>query len=123
MPLPKSAQLARGARRYRRKVASPKRWAQIIDAKQGPCRVCGGTSDISYHHLVPRSMGGSDTSSNIVPLCGDGTRGDHARVEQRDEAACRALVLSLTDDEYSYCVEKAGEGFFERKYGIRYERS
>jgi hypothetical protein len=38
-PFPKSAQLARGARRYRRKVASPKQWQAIIAAKQGPCRV------------------------------------------------------------------------------------
>jgi hypothetical protein len=38
-PYPKAQQLARGARRYRRKVASPKQWQAIIAAKQGPCRV------------------------------------------------------------------------------------
>jgi hypothetical protein len=40
-PDPKSRSLARGARRYRRKVASPKQWQAIIAAKRGPCRVYG----------------------------------------------------------------------------------
>ena len=38
-PYTKSQQLARGAKRYRRKVASPKQWQAIIAAKVGPCRV------------------------------------------------------------------------------------
>lgn len=124
-PLTKEAQLARGERRYRRKVASPKRWQQIIDAKRGPCRVCGKTSDISFHHLLPKGSPwhGADHESNIVPLCGDGTRGCHGLVEHRDAAAMRALVLSLTDAEYAHCAEKGGESFFERRYGITYERS
>ena len=39
-PYPKSRQLARGERRYRRKVASAKQWQAIMAAKIGPCRVC-----------------------------------------------------------------------------------
>ena len=39
-PFPKSVQLARGERRYKRKVASPKQWQAISEAKRGPCRVC-----------------------------------------------------------------------------------
>src|SRR5579864_5722164 len=76
-PFPKSAQLARGERRYRRKVASPKQWQAIIQAKQGPCRVCealDGTTRLplyggTYHHVVSREDHGDDVKDNIVPLC------------------------------------------------------
>src|SRR5581483_8428162 len=98
-PYPKETQLSRGERRYTRKVASPKRWQQIIDAKGDECRICtfirdhpenaaemGLTLDqdkglsVSYHHLVPRGIGGSDTEANIVPIWGDGTSGHHGMV-------------------------------------------
>lgn len=115
----KSTQLARGKRRHTRQVASPRRWQAIADAKQGPCRVCQAAPPNELHHLIPRSQGGSDTESNIAPLC----RGCHQRVEGRDAEACRALVLSLDDSEYAFCVDHGGEGFFERHYGIRYERT
>lgn len=116
-PLSKDSQLARGDRRYTRKVASSRRWAQIIAAKGGPCRVCGATV-VQFHHLIPRSQGGSDTEANIVPLCRD----DHARIEARDKEAGMALALSLSDSEYSLMVEHGGEDVLERRLGIVYTR-
>lgn len=121
-PDSKERQLSRGERRYTRKVASPKRWQQIIDAKRGPCKVCGATSGVSYHHLIPRSQGGSDSESNVVPLCGSGTTGCHGRIEARDPEAGMALALSLTDAEYAYMVEHGGEDVLERRLGIVYTR-
>lgn len=119
-PRPKSAQLARGERKHYRKVASPKRWQAIIDAKRGPCRVCERpAAAVQFHHLIPRAHGGSDTENNITPLC----LACHGLVEQRDRPACRLLAESLTDGEYSYVVETFGEGFFERRLGIVYERA
>lgn len=117
-PDSKERQLSRGERRYTRKVASHRRWQQIIAAKGGPCRICSG-SVVQFHHLLSRGQGGSDTESNIAPLCRD----CHQLVERRDVEACRKLVLSLDDSEYAFCVEHGGEGFFERRYGIRYERA
>lgn len=116
-PYPKSAQLARGDRRYHRKVASPARWQRIIAAKRGPCRVCGGAPwAVEFHHLVARVHGGSDTEANIVPLCRD----CHGLVTRRDSGAARKLLTSLTDAEYSYLVHVGGEDAPERFYGIRY---
>lgn len=127
-PYPKQAQLARGPKRYRRKVASAKQWQTIIAAKTGPCRVCrdaasnGAThSHIHHHHVVPRSAPwfGDDVAENIVPLCPD----CHDRITRREPDACYLLVWKgITDREYSYAIERGGEGFFERAYGIRYER-
>ena len=96
-PYSKETQLARGERRHHRRKASPGTWQRIIDAKRGPCRICGD-SPVEYHHLVPRSQGGDDTAANIVPLC----RICHARVEVVDRKAVDALVRSLSVEELSY---------------------
>ena len=123
-PFPKSSQLARGERRYRRKIASPKTWQAIIDAKQGPCRCCGGSEPFwtgfgrAYHHLVSRQDGGDDTADNIIPLCAF----CHEQVTRRDPFRCRSLLLRLSDAEYAYMVDRGGEGYAERAYGITYER-
>src|SRR3954468_1173908 len=119
-PDPKRVQVGRGAK-YRRKIASPKRWQSIIDAKGGPCRACGDAGAVQYHHVVPRGAPwfGSDTEANIVPLCeechGVVTRRSHTLTALR-------LVMRLSDAEYSYAVETCGETFFERAYGIKFER-
>lgn len=125
MPRPKSAQLARGERRYRRKVASPKEWQAIIAAKKGPCRACvtparngHNYGRVEFHHLVARAHGGHDTADNIVPLhstC-------HANVTQRRGLAVANLLSSLTDVEYAYMVANGGGDYAERAYGLRYSR-
>lgn len=117
-PYSKESQLSRGTRRYRRKVASPKMWQAIIAAKRGPCRVCGSPLRSSYHHLVPRSIGGDDVPANIVPLCGDGTHGCHGKVEMRQAVALAVVAESLSDAEYAYVVGKLGEGGMERLFGV-----
>jgi HNH endonuclease len=125
-PFPKSRQLARGQKRYRRKVASPKQWQAISAAKVGPCRVCcdpgrngGAFGRIQLHHIIPREDGGDDVADNIVPLC----LSCHSLVTGRDVVRGRILCENLTDAEYAYAVEKAGEQVWERVYGITYERA
>ena len=123
-PDPKSRTLARGERRYRRKVASPKQWQAIIAAKMGPCRVTvaprsnGGTPStpqpIEFHHLVSRAQGGDDCEDNIVPLSHEG----HRRVTERDTEALRRLAESLTDAEYAYVIGKLGEDGLARLFGV-----
>lgn len=124
-PHPKSAALKRGPKRYRRHVASPKQWAAIQSAKIGPCRICGshGTNGrvfgrIHLHHLVSREDFGDDVAANIVPLCPE----CHDTVTRRVPQACKALLATLRDDEYAYMVQRGGEGYPERAYGIEYER-
>ena len=117
-PYPKEAALARPARKPTR--PSERRQAQMRAAKQGHCRLCGkpGTN---LHHVIPRSRGlAAWSESNLVPLCGSGTTGCHGLIEAHDRAACQRLAERLTDAEYAYVIEAAGEGFLERRYGIRY---
>ena len=119
-PDPKSRALTRGRPKYRRIVAGPKRWQQICDEKLGPCRVCGdqGANGRQLHHLVSRQDGGDDVPDNIVPLCPL----DHAKVTQRDSGVALVLMLSLTDAEYAYLIERGGENYPERAYGLEYQR-
>ena len=42
------------------------------------CVACGTTDNLNQHHLVPRSLGGSDDDSNLLTLCGP----CHAKVHQ-----------------------------------------
>ena len=124
-PYPKDKQLARGERRYRRKVASPKRWQAIIDAKLGPCRVCvqplanGGTPAwaphrVHFHHLVPRVRGGDDVEDNIVPLCGD----CHSQVTREAPIAREILAANLSESERGYVLRKVGEAGYSRIFGV-----
>ena len=124
-PDPKSRTLTRGRPKYRRIVAGPKRWQAIADEKLGPCRVCGDSGangrlygKIQLHHLVSRQDGGDDVPENIVPLCPL----DHAKVTQRDSGVALILLLSLSDAEYAYMVERGGETYAERAYGLVYSR-
>ena len=119
-PYSKSQQLARGPRRYRRKVASPKQWQALWEAKKGPCRACSFRADkaIDPHHIVFREDGGDDVAENIVPLC----RRCHDDLHQRSPLIARLLLSKLSDAEYAYMVERGGEDYAERVYGIDYER-
>jgi 5-methylcytosine-specific restriction endonuclease McrA len=120
-PDPKARSLERGERRYRRKVASPKRWQAIIDAKVGPCRVCTDPASngsqfgkIHFHHLVSRAQGGDDVADNIVPLCPT----CHDAVTRNVQSTLGVLALMLTDAEYAYIVGKLGEGGMERLFRV-----
>lgn len=124
-PFPKAAQVP--AKKAKRTDASRGRIAEIRAKKVDgqACRVCGGVPDgrvhvwlVTAHHLIPRSLGGLWTESNIVPLCGDGTRGCHGDIERRHPDALYKLRASLTDAEYSYVCERAGEGFLDRYYPV-----
>ena len=127
-PYPKPAATKPGRpRRYRRFAAGPKQWAVLRQTKGGPCRVCG-TADwngvyerqMQLHHVVPRAAPwfGDDLADNLIPLC----RRDHELVTRRDPITCNIVALQLTDAEYAYAIKRGGEGFFERAYGVEYQR-
>lgn len=54
------------------------------------CVNCGATEDIEYHHIVPLSLGGSDTLSNICPLCAK----CHGKVHYNGEAGISHSTLT-----------------------------
>src|SRR5438045_4126924 len=107
-PDPKARTLARGPRRYRRKVASPKQWQAIIAAKLGPCRSCckpatngGGLPVVKFHHVVTREDHGDDVEDNLVPLC----EACHIAIHMRWTGPTRRLLWSLSDAEYAYAIQ------------------
>jgi len=124
-PYSKEAQLGPSrSKRYRRKVATAKQWAALIEAKcSDRCRTCGDSVARSWgtldpHHLVSRSDGGDDIADNIIGLCRD----CHDKITRRDPVLCIALLSALEDGEYAYMIGRGGEDYPERAYGIRYGR-
>ena len=115
-PFPKSVQLERGERRYRRRTAGPKSWQRLWDEKGGPCRVCGdyGGAILALHHLVFREDHGDDLADNLVPVCWD----CHRALHLRRDATCRLLLSRLTDAERSYMVARGGPDYFVQVYGV-----
>ena len=35
------------------------------------CAACGAQENLHFHHLTPKSLGGSDDETNLITLCGD----------------------------------------------------
>ncbi len=48
---------------------SSKKWGWVYKIFGGKCAVCGFSDVIQVHHLVPRSVGGTDDISNLIVLC------------------------------------------------------
>jgi hypothetical protein len=96
--------------------ATTLQWVELRKQKMGPCRVCGQVPT-TLHHLVSRSLRGSDVVENLVPLCGSGTHGCHGAVEARRPDALKALRENLRVEEVKYILDTKGEDFLSRYYG------
>ncbi len=105
-PLPRSLlkrQQAREALRDDRKAK-----AEVKAADGYRCRCCGSKDGVDCHEHKRRGAGGAITLANSYALC----RVCHDLMTRRDKQACRALRLSLSDEEYSYESERLGEDLF-----------
>lgn len=68
--------------------------------------------------LELRTEGGGDLADNIVPLCAS----CHASIHNRNRVTAEQFLARLTDAEYAYVIERGGEDYCDRVYGIRYAR-
>lgn len=126
VPCPNSGKGGIGLRKHgpSRIVATAEQWEQIREEKLGPCRGCDNyklspPARVELHHVVFRSHGGGDIADNLIPL----HTGCHELVHARHPETVRRMLASLTDAEYAHAVDSQGEGFFERAYGLVYERA
>lgn len=128
-PYPKSAQVPKTRKKYRRIVASRKQWEALREERIGGCLLCQWLNETqafpsSLHHVVPRDRFGDDIAENLVPLCGGGTTGHHGLIEAGDHEACRAFAEMLphfAEDSYAYATTKMGDDAFLRLYRVRFE--
>lgn len=44
-------------------------WRELVEACGGRCLRCGSRGDLTVDHIVPLSLGGSNTIDNVQPLC------------------------------------------------------
>lgn len=66
------------------------------------CVNCGSTKDISYHHIVPLSLGGTNNITNIVPLCDRCHKLAHGSVNIRETFKPRVTGRKRLEPPKSY---------------------
>lgn len=66
------------------------------------CVACGQSDNLNQHHLVPRSLGGTDATDNLLTLCGS----CHAKAHQvkatwkHSELTRKAMRNKQANEEY-----------------------
>lgn len=96
---------------------------------EGECRACGQRNFLSRAHLVAKGQRGDDVEANIVPLCGDGTRGCHGSLTDHHPAGWPSRLVGkdwrfvasvlrgkLREDELEYVLAKKGADWLDRVY-------
>jgi len=79
------------------------------------CVACGDDSEIHFHHLVPRSRGGSDSEKNLLTLCpvchgrihSARYKNGHSELTKAGLARRKALGLS-TGGRVAYGLQRKG---------------
>lgn len=56
------------------------------------CYNCGATDGLEWHHIIPRSLGGKDIMSNLVPLCYDCHSRLHSRIKNDNAEDLSTLI-------------------------------
>lgn len=112
-----------------KKLQMPQRTVNLVKARSGGrCERCGTADSYrwSFHHRIPRGMGGSrdprlNEPSNIVLLCGSGTEGCHGWIEShRTEAYSDGLLLYRNDDATeSEVTLRYGTVFLDDEGGVQ----
>lgn len=105
----------------KRRRASQSDWEAIREHfEHATCAHCGLAYQ-SLHHAVPKSQRGSDVIPNLVPMCGDGTRGCHGTLEshapgwERIAASVRSYICSDVQ-RWAYVVGMLGEARLDKRY-------
>lgn len=98
--------------------ATRSEWTQLRASKVGPCRVCGRDEWIDLHHLIPRSVGGSDVAENLIPLC------HRCHMAYEDHGfewphITERIRWSLTAGELAHVLDRKGPDWFDRYYPER----
>ena len=84
----------------------------LAEALGTVCANCGSTDNIEYHHIVPLFLGGTNSISNIVPLCNRchkvAHRGQHMSHYQNLKNSGRKS--KVTDEQAFAALDKWADG-------------
>ena len=76
---------------------------------------------MTFHHIVPRSLGGDDVTDNLIPLCGSGSVGCHGLIEDHGPGwrECAQRVRTrFQPEELRYVLEKKGDVWLNETYPL-----
>lgn len=93
-------------------VATRSQWDDLRFEKLGTCRVCGAYDDVELHHLLSKSLRGSDVAANLIPLC----HRHHMLAENWDPPTLHAIRSGLRPEELRYLLDHKGVDYLERRY-------
>lgn len=69
------------------------------------CALCDSTQYLQIHHVIPRSVGGSDFPENLITLCSKCHAAAHGTkvegYEMFDEAAMELACVEYVSDYYA----------------------
>ena len=89
----------------------------VYEAQEGRCLLCGGEIE-RYHHIVPRSKGGSDTIDNIAGICKECHHKVHTTKEaflalkkKKEGVNKKYGALSVLNQIISYLVDELTKFF------------
>ena len=98
------------------------RWGEIISNRNVPCEICGDNRSTDKCHIIPRSLGGTIDSDNILVLCPT-----HHRLFDRfmlSKAEFASIKWELKSKASQYYVEKVTlpriKQFWKRVEGKNY---
>lgn len=91
----------------------------LYSMQDGKCACCNGKIE-HYHHLVPRSKGGSDTPENLMGLCNDCHDKVHKGKLSLEKAGLRKkyAALSVLNQAIPYIMNGLIEMFSEKNVYI-----
>jgi len=79
-PKPKPKLLSKRAEKAAKHTTWRKVRAVVLERDKHQCRACGQKHGLDVHHVVMRSLGGSDDESNLLALCRDCHASVHGHV-------------------------------------------
>jgi hypothetical protein len=83
-PKPEPQKRTKARKRRVKRVAVRDVRTYVFARERGICRCCGRMAAESLHELTFRSLGGIVSKENSIAVCGDGTRGCHAKLQRHE---------------------------------------
>ncbi len=99
-----SKRSSQSPRSSKKRVGIPPEIRQAVKERDRKrCRRCGNKNGIQLHHVVYKSSGGEDLSTNLLVLC----QGCHFTMHQDKRVWQPILLMMLSDQEKNMTVEQA----------------
>jgi transcription elongation factor Elf1 len=103
--------------KHKKKEIKKTKQVRIRKQKEGECFICGATSNLQEHHIIPKSLGGDKLENNKVLLCDNCHKKVHQLLDPVIDYMERA-VICLQDK-----LKLAQQGDLQAPLGFRFYKN